>query len=502
MADRHDMTIGIGLKADLEGGVQTEKQLDKIRRKAVEVGKASGEAGNQAARSFERMQGAVGKLNAALSGLGVAGLITGLISQIKTITDSFGSAEKEAKRFGESVKAAARAKEIDDLAESYGRLTAAIAESAAANDHQNAMIAKNVAAARELEDATAQAAEQRELAAVDPAAPDAEEQRQAISARYAAAAGRRAAVRGKEDIAYRMDALNSQAVQLENSAVQKDAAAVADDEMIARLVKDRVDANRRSVSENEEDASGFLSMFASNLKRIATFQWGKVGDARTDEGNAEREKAGAEAEKIEAEIDRLKKQRDAKLKSAKADRESAKRKRDEAEIEGRRLKAADIRIGSTVESGAMSVGKADRALESRQAQIAADEELIGGADARRASIQARIDAENARLQAAADRSNKEDRDVYLAQRRLEQADAENRGKGWKRYAQGARKDLAAEVRREEEEASEARAEFKRTETSVGETVRKLLDEMRKFNADYNRATSRMNVRSDNGGASQ
>ena len=82
------------------------------------------------------------------------------------------------------------------------------------------------------------------------------------------------------------------------------------------------------------------------------------------------------------------------------------------------------------------------------------------------------------------------------------AHAANRGKGWKRYAQGARKDLAAEVRREEEEASEARAEFKRTETSVGETVRKLLEEMRKFNADYNRATSRMNVRSDNGGASQ
>ena len=67
--------------------------------------------------------------------------------------------------------------------------------------------------------------------------------------------------------------------------------------------------------------------------------------------------------------------------------------------------------------------------------------------------------------------------------------------------QGARKDLAAEVRREEEEASEARAEFRRTETSVGETVRKLLEEMRKFNADYNRATSRMNVRSE-GGASQ
>ncbi len=501
MADRHDMTIGIGLKADLEGGVQTEKQLDKVRRKAVEVGKASGEAGNQAARSFERIQGAVGKLNAALSGLGVVGLITGLLSQIKTLTDSFGSAEKEAKRFGESVKAAARAKEIDDLAESYSRLTKEIAESAAANDHQNAMIAKNVAAARELEDATAQAAEQRELAAVDPTAPDAEEQRQEISARYAAAAGRRAAVRGKEDIDYRRNALNSQAAQLENSAVKTEAAAVADDEMIARLVKDRADANRRSVSENEEDATGFFGMLASNIKRVATLQWGKVNDARTDEGDAEREKARAEAEKIEAEIYRIKKQRDAKLESAKSDRESAKRKREEAEIEGNRLKAADIRIGSAAESGAMSVGKADRALESRQAQIAADEELIGGADARRASFQARIDAENARLQAAADRSNKEDRDVYLAQRRLEQGDAANRGKGWKRYAQGARMDLAADVRREEDEAAEAKVSFERTKNAVAETLKTLNEEMRKFEADLKAAQSRMKVNAD-GGASQ
>ena len=498
MADRHDMTIGIGLKADLEGGVQTEKQLDKVRRKAVEVGKASGEAGNQAARSFERIQGAVGKLNAALSGLGVAGLITGLISQIKTITDSFGAAETEAQKFGESVRAAARAKEIDDLAESYGRLTKAIAESAAANDHQNAMIAKNVAAERELEDATAQAAEQRELAAVDPTAPDAEEQRQAISARYAAAVGRRAAVRGKEDIVYRRQELNSQADQLDRSAGEKAAAAGADKEAIARLVKDREDALRRSVSENGEDATGFLGMLSSNIKRIATFQWGKVGDARTDEGDAEREKASAEAEKIQADIDRLTKQRDAKLKSAMADRESARRKREEAAIEAERLKAADIRIGSADESGAMSVGKAGRALESRRAKIAADEGVIGGAAARRASIQSSIDAENARLQAAADRSNKEDRDVYLAQRRLEQGDAANRGKGWKRYAQGARMDLAADVRREEDEAAEAKASFERTKNAVAETLKRLNEEMRKFEADLKAAQSRMNVNSDGG----
>ena len=498
MADRHDMTIGIGLKADLEGGVQTEKQLEKVRQKAVELGKASGEAGNQGAQAFGKMQGAVGKLKSVLSGLGVAGLLTGLISQIKTITDSFGSAEKEARKFGESVKAAASAKEIDELAESYGRLTKAIMDSAAANDHQNAMIAKAVAAERELEDAVAQAAEQRELAAVDPSAPDAAEQRQAISARYAAAAGRRAAVRRKEDIVYRRQELNSQADLLDRSASEKAASAGADDGEIARLVKGRDDALRRSVSENGEDATGFLDMFSTNLKRIATFQWGKVGDARTEEGNAEREKANAEAEKIQADIDRLTKQRDAKLESAKADRESARRKREEAGIEGDRLQAADIRIGASDVSGSVSVGKADRALEARQSQIAADEAVIGGAGARRASIQARIDAENARLQAAADRANKEDRDVYMAQRLLEQGDAENRGKGWTRYAQGSRRDLAADVRREENEAAEARVSFERTKNAVAETLKKLNEEMHKFESDLKAAQSRMKVNSDGG----
>ena len=501
MADRHDMTIGIGLKADLEGGVQTEKQLEKVRQKARELGKDANDAGNQTSQAFGKMQSAVGKFRAALSGLGVAGLLAGLLASIRNITESFGTAEKEAEKFAESVKAAEHAKEIDALAESYGRLTKAIRDSASANDHQNAMISKAVAAERELEDAVAQAAEQRELAAVDPSAPDAAEQRQAISARYAAAAGRRAAVRGKEDIVFRRQDLNSQAAQLDRAAAGKSASAEEDSAAIAGLEKRRRDALARSTSENRLDARDNISRIANNAKMIATLQWGRVGDDRTDAGNAEREKAQQEADALQAEIDRLKKSRDEKLESAKSDQEAARRKREEADIEAGRLKSAEIRMGTSDVAGSSSVGRADAALASRQARIASDEAIISGAASRRAGIQSRIDAQNAILSSSADRANKEDRDVYLAQRRLDQGDAENRGKGWHRYVQGARKDLEADVRREEDEAAEARAEFGRTKNAVAETLKKLNEEMRKFEADLKAAQSRMKVNSD-GGASQ
>ena len=74
----------------------------------------------------------------------------------------------------------------------------------------------------------------------------------------------------------------------------------------------------------------------------------------------------------------------------------------------------------------------------------------------------------------------------------------NRGKGWKRYAHGARMDLAADVRREEDEAAEAKVSFERTKNAVEETLKTLNEEMRKFEADLKAAQSRMKVNADGG----
>ena len=502
MADRHDMTIGIGLKADLEGGVQTEKQLEKIRQKARDFGKDANDAGNQAGASFERLQKTVGTLNAALTGFGVAGMFTALIAGVQKITGSFGHAKKAAEEVAKEQAGSAESKASDALGAGCDRLKASIAASTAEQNRQLELIDAEVSARRRLDAAKLASEKERALASLDPSSPDYAEKVKAVETRFGAAEAAMRASNADEDVTRAKQRLVDQAVAKDQEAAAEEARQKAIRAQINAARREQSRASFEAVELNDNDKTGVLSALGTTMRQLFSGDWGRMAGAKTAEGDAVRKEAGKRAQEAERKAAQLQEQLRASEERQAELRKEAEQLRRKADVKGGEHEAARIERETEESRARRTNAEAARSLADRQEQIKADEELIGGADARRASIQARIDAENARLQAAADRSNKEDRDVYLAQRRLEQADAENRGKGWKRYVQGARKDLAAEVRREEEEASEARAEFKRTETSVGETVRKLLDEMRKFNADYNRATSRMNVRSDNGGASQ
>ena len=146
MAEDYDTKIRIGMEADLAGGVQTERQFDKLKQKAREFGKETGSSSNSASAALGRVTSAVGKLRSVLTGLGVAGALAGLIASIKSIAESLREADKEAEKFAKAKKAAAQEKEVSDLADAYAKLTKAIQDSSAANEHENAMIAKKVAA--------------------------------------------------------------------------------------------------------------------------------------------------------------------------------------------------------------------------------------------------------------------------------------------------------------------------------------------------------------------
>ena len=502
MADRHDMTIGIGLKADLEGGVQTEKQLDKVRQKARDFGKAANDAGNQAGASFERLQKTVGTLNAALTGFGVAGMFTALIAGVQKITGSFGHAKKAAEEFAKEQAGIAESKAIDALVSDYDRLKASIAASTAEQNRKLELIDAEVSARRRLDAAKLASEKERALAALDPSSPDYAEKVKAVETKFGAAEAAMRASNADHDVTLAKDRLVDQAGAKDQEAAAEGARQKAIRAQINAARREQSRASIEAVELNDSDKTGVLSALGTTIRQLFTGDWGRMADAKTAEGDAVRKEAGKRAQEAERKAAQLQEQLRASEERQAELRKEAEQLRRKADVKGGEHEAARIERETEESRARRTNAEAARSLADRQEQIAKDQATISGAAGRKAEIQARIDAENARLQAAADRSNKEDRDVYLAQRRLEQADAENRGKGWKRYVQGARKDLAAEVRREEEEASEARAEFKRTETSVGETVRKLLEEMRKFNADYNRATSRMNVRSDNGGASQ
>ena len=397
MAEDYDTKIRIGMEADLAGGVQTEKQYDKLKQKAREFGKDAGSSSNSASAALGRVTSAVGKLRSVLTGLGVAGALAGLIASIKSIAESLREADKEAEKFAKAKKAAAQEKEVSDLADAYAKLTKAIQASSAANEHENAMIAKKVAAERELEDARAEAAKQRELDAIDPNDPTANEQRAAVEAKYARAAGIRAAARGREDIVYRRQELNSQADQLAKGAAADRESASVDDRKIAELEKMRNEALTRATTENKEDATGFWSSLGHNITSIATGRWGRVGDARTDEGNALRAEAQAEADTYQRQIEQIKKSRDQKLQSAKDAETAASRKREEADIEGSRLEAADIRRSTSDASGTAARDKAEKALGDRRAKIESDRQTYERAVREKDSVDRQIEQAKAQL---------------------------------------------------------------------------------------------------------
>lgn len=498
MADRHDMTIGIGLKADLEGGVQTEKQLEKIRQKARDLGKDANVAGNQAGASFGRLQKTVGNLNAALTGFGVAGMFMALIAGVRKITESFGHAKKEAEEFAKEQAGIAESKAIDALVSDYDRLKASIAASTAEQNRQLELIDAEVSARRRLNAAKLASEKERALAALDPSSPDYAEKVKAVETRFGAAEAAMRASNADEDVTLAKQLLVYQAGAKDREAAAEGTRQKAIRAQIKAARREQSRASIEAVELNDNDKTGVLSALGNTMNQLFSFDWGRMAGAKTAEGDAVRKEARKRAQEAERKAAQLQEQLRASEERQAELRKEAEQLRRKADVKGGEHEAARIERETEESRARRTNAEAARSLADRQEQIAKDQATISGAAGRKAEIQSRIDAENARLQAAADRSNKEDRDVYLAQRRLEQGDAANRGKGWKRYAQGARKDLAADVRREEDEAAEAKVSFERTKNAVAETLKRLNEEMRKFEADLKAAQSRMNVNSDGG----
>lgn len=498
MADRHDMTIGIGLKADLEGGVQTEKQLDKVRQKARDLGKDANDAGNQAVASFGRLQKTVGTLNAALTGFGVAGMFTALIAGVQKIMGSFGHAKKAAEEFAKEQAGIAESKAIDALVSDYERLKASIAASTAEQNRQLELIDAEVSARRRLDAAKLASEKERALAALDPSSPDYAEKVKAVETRFGAAEAAMRASNADDDVTLAKQRLVDQAGAKDQEAAAEGARQKAIRAQINAALREKSRASIEAVELNDNDKTGVLSALSTTMNQLFTLDWGRMADAKTAEGDAVRKEAAKRAQEAERKAANLQEQLRASEERQSELRKEAEQLRKKANVKGGEHEAARIERETEESRARRTNAESARALADKQEQVAKDQATIAGYAGRKAAIQAKIDAEQARLQAASDRANREDRDVYLAQRRLEQGDAENRGKGWKRYAQGARRDLAADVRREEDEAAEARVSFERTKNAVAETLRKLNEEMRRFESDLKAAQSRMKVNSDGG----
>ena len=498
----YDTKITLGMEADLSGGVQTEKQLDQLKRKAREFGKEGESSLGQVQQAVGKLQKSIGFLRSALTGFGAVGAIMGLVSAIGKIRESFGNAKKEAEEFAKAKEKTEHKDAVDALAKSYETLEKSIINSTKAAQRSNEIQGIAKKNARELENAQLDLAEQQELAAVDPSDPAANEIRSTISARYAARRGHLSSTRSREDTADEYNRLNAEAGANRRAANKIEKSTSEDDRLIAGVKLRLANASRRSMDMNEEDITGGWDSVGVNAKRLFTGQWGSFSKMKTEKGDAIRKEAAAEAESLRAELKRLEDQKKAKLDRAQTLRADADHLENRAGAVYGSFAAIDVRETATAVANQSSVKAADTALEKKDREIAkkeakkaADAATIAQGPGRIAAIEKQIAAAEAQQLAAKQADAKEQMDAILAQQALDSFNSA----GHRRNGTGVQKQrsaLEADVERETREATQSRAQLQSTLATLAATLKGLNADLNKVKREVDAATKRQAATND------
>lgn len=496
MADKYDTTIKLGLDADISGGVQSEKQLEKVRAQAKKLEQETKSGGASIEQAFGKATRAVGFFRKALTGFGVLTAITGLIAAIGKVKESFGAAKKEAEAFEKARVKAEHKEAVEALAKSYEELATATQKAADATKHANEMQDIATKNARALEDAQMDLAEQKELSAIDASDPAAAEKRAAISARYAARRGLLATSRSREDIDAERNRLAAEAGSKRKEARQIESATAENDRLIKATQERRRLAFNRSRELNDEDNTGFWDTTGSGLKNVITLNWGKVGSMRTSEGDRIRKEAAEEVKELDAEIKRLKDEKKAKLKQAENLRTEAQQLDEKAVAVYKAQKTVDVKETTARVTGQRGMDDAETSLEKKNKEIAkkkakadADAATIAQGPGRIAALQQKIAATEAQALAAKQADAKEQMDAVLAQSALDNfnsAGHRRNGTG----VQAARGKLEADVERETREAANSRAQLATTLATLSATLKGLNSDLKKVQREVEAATKR------------
>lgn len=481
----YDTKITLGMEADLSGGVQTEKQLDQLKRKAREFGKDGESSLGQVQQAAGKLQKSIGFLRSALTGFGAVGAIMGLVSAIGKIRDSFKTATKEAEELARAKEKTERKEEIEKLAKSYEELGRAISKTAESLRRSNELQDIATKNARELEDAQLDLAEQKELAAVDASNPAAGEIRATISARYAAQRGARTSSRRREDVTTEYNRLVAEAGQKRAAAGKITRSLEEDDRLIKAIEKKIEEAERRAIQRNAKDIPAETSLHP--FKNLYSLNWGAAfrGERTTEEGDAVRKFAREQAEGMKAELKSLKENREAKQREAETLRSEAEHIDKRAGAAYRSLQAVDVREQTARVTGQRGMDDAETSLEKKNKEIAkkeakeeADRATIAQGPGRIAALQKKIDSVEAQKLAAQQADAKEQQDAILAQQALDSFNSAGR----RRNGTGVQKQrsaLEADVERETREAKQSRS-------NLNSTLAELAVELRALNADLNK----------------
>ena len=480
----NDTTISIGLDADLSGGVQTEKQLEAMRRKAAQLGKDGSASVGKVTGAIGGLQKACGMLRNVLAGFGLVGVFTALAAAVGKVKDSFGAAKKEAEALAKEKDKAAHKEAVEALAKSYETLGESMRKASEAMQRANELEDIATRNARALEDAQLDLAKQKELAAIDANDPAAAEKRAQIEANYAERRGHLTAARSREDLAKESNRLMAEAGAKRTSAARIESAVKDDDKVIEDVRRRLVDARTRSKVDNAEDRGGFWEHLGGNAKNIVTLNWGQVGESRTEAGDAIRKEAKTEAEQLEAELKQLKEQREAKLKQAADLRAEAEHMDERAGAIYAGQKAIDVREDATAIETRRGVVSADNALDKKEKQVAKDKQTIAEGKETLANFEETEAEQKAKAQAAADKYQKEQNEVFAAQNRYDML-VQNGGSKKEKSA------ALAALQKEKAEALEAQHEMEKVAAEVANVLKAIKEEVGTLSRSVKAAQSRL-----------
>ena len=485
----YDTKITIGMESDLSGGVQTEKQLDQLKRKAREFGKEGESALGQVQQAAGKLQKGIGFLRSALTGFGAVGAIMGLVGAIGKIRDSFKTATKEAEELARAKEKTERREEIEKLAKSYEALGRAISKSAESLRRANELQDIALKNARELENAQIDLAEQKELAAVDASDPAAAEKRAAISARYNSQRGALASKRSREDIATEFNRLNAEAANKRTAAGKITSSLAEDDRLIEKLQQKLEAAERKSIQRNAKDLPAESAWH--DVKNFFTGNWGDVvsGKRTTAEGDAVRKIAADQAEGLKSELKSLRENREVKQREAETLRSEAEHLEERAGAVYGGLQAADVRETASAVANQTAVDTTAHGLAKKERAIAKDQATIAQGPGRIAAIEKQIAAAEAQQLAAKQADAKEQMDTILAQQALDSFNSAGR----RRNGTGVQKQrsaLEADVERETRETTQSRAQLQSTLATLAATLKGLNADLNKVKREVDAATKR------------
>lgn len=493
MADKYDTTIKLGMDADLSGGVQTEKQLEAVRKKSKQLEQDTKSGGASIEQAFGKATKAVGFFRKALAGFGVFTALTGLIEIIEKIGDLFSSAKDKAVGFGGAIDQAVQKNAAENLAKSYEQLSAAIQKAADATKHANEMQDIAVKNARALEDAQMDLAEQKELAAVDASDPAAAEKRAIISARYAAKRGVLDTSRVREDIDAQRNRLSSEA-GAKRAAADRIMSSLSNDDALIKKTEGLInDAERKAMRRNKFDLpENSLRGMVKNLYTIDPL----VDPYLTEEGNAERQRYQDMADRLKKNLEELKKNKKDKKEQAGKLRTEAAQLDERAALIYQAQETIDVKETTARVTGQRGMDEADTSLEKKIKEIAkkkakadADAATIAQGPARIAALQQKIAATEAQQLAAQQADAKEQMDAVLAQKALDNFNSvghRRNGTG----VQAQRSKLEADVERETSEATQSRAQLQTTLAALSATLKGLNSDLKKVQREVEAATKR------------